>query len=296
MLRIIVLNWNDGRSTIGAVDSILSEVGQYETILNEKYEIVIVDNFSDDDSYALLQDYIESSGRTNLKIMQTNENLGYAGGNNFALFKLLEDTDYFLISNNDVIFREGSIECLLGFLSSNPNAGAVGPIIYDEFGVQSAGKLIDLVWGRHKAYKQKIDTPKKVDYVSGACMMFRASLLSEVGGLDENFFMYTEDLDFCFRLHKLGYQNYCVPRSSVFHSSKGSIRGRHASVNFRVYYQLRNNILFSKKHMANCNMVRYQSGVMMRGLKKIIIQCIDGNWSVVKVVFNALADGWKKNV
>lgn len=183
-------------------------------------------------------------------------NLGYGGGMNAAARTIPATTEWILISNPDVVLGTGAIDALVATGSSDPGIGAVGPAIYGEDGelYPSARSVPSLrtgvghalfanLWLGNpwtRAYrKDSAAAPVSRDagWLSGACVLVRKSAFDSLGGFDDGFFMYFEDVDLGFRLGKAGFRNVYEPAAVVTHSgahsttsdSKNMIEVHHAS-------------------------------------------------------------------
>ena len=233
---IVILNWNNYPDTIATVQAI----GAWEKLAPT---IWVVDNGSQDESV----EQIRREG-PNVRLLESDHNLGFAAGNNLAVRQALSDsqTDYFLLLNNDAILTEDGLSQLLG-TAEQYKAGIVGSILRDPpptLALQSAG-------GRNMAWH--IDThihktpsaaPYPVDYVPGTAILIRADVFKTVGLLDETYFISGEIADFCLRAKRRGVRMLIDPRVTVHHD-----RGRSSElrVAFYTYYFLRNRFLFISK-------------------------------------------------
>jgi hypothetical protein len=207
------------------------------------YEIIIVDNASVDGSPEIVKAKFKE-----VRLIVNTKNLGFAKANNQAM-KIAEGK-YFLLLNSDAIVKESAIEKLVNFMESNPKAAVAGPKIlnYDET-LQNKGyyfpsillsffTLIKL----HKVISEKIrrklfpqfywdeDKIKKVDWLSGCCLVLRKTAVYKIGSLSEDFFMYGEDLEWCFRAKQNGYEVWYVPTSVVKHLNQGSYFNNRSEV------------------------------------------------------------------
>jgi hypothetical protein len=233
---IVILNWNNYPDTIATVQAI----GAWEKL---SPTIWVVDNGSQDESV----EQIRREG-PNVRLLESDHNLGFAAGNNLAVRQALGDgqTDYFLLLNNDAILTEDGLSQLLG-TAEQYKAGIVGSILRDPpptQALQSAG-------GRNMAWH--IDThihkipsaaPYPVDYVPGTAILIRADVFKTVGLLDETYFISGEIADFCLRAKRRGVRMLIDPRVTVHHDQG---RSSELRVAFYTYNYLRNRFLFISK-------------------------------------------------
>ena len=184
----------------------------------------------------------------NVRLFRTGANLGYGTGVNRAMARLATeagaDDDWVIVANPDVQWGPGSIDALLDAVARWPHAGALGPLIRDPDGsVYPSARLLPSLfrggmhallgpfWPRNPwtaAYRQERLEPSErpVDWLSGSCMLVRRSAFNEVGGFDERYFMYMEDVDLGDRLAKAGWLSVYVPSAEVLHH-KGHATGPH---------------------------------------------------------------------
>lgn len=243
-LSIIIISYNTSLLTANTIDSI------YASSVRRKFEIIVVDNGSEDDSVELIR-----SKFGDVKLLQAQSNLGWAGGNNFGIRSC--EGRYVLLLNSDTIVLPGAIEQCISFLDAHPEAGAVGgnlinkdfshqasycsfPNLLEEFlALTKLGILIRKSYPAHKPVKRIVE----VDWIPGAFLMLRHQALMEVGGLDEAFFMYSDETDLQYRLHQAGWKVYYLPEVNTIHlggQSSTSWRRR------RLVY--RGRLLFAQKH------------------------------------------------
>jgi len=230
---------------------------------NLKVEILIVDNRSSDGSPEMVKNKFPK-----VHLIENNVNLGFAVANNQALKKV--NGRYVLLINPDTIVQEDTLTTMIEFFSENPEAGAAGCKILNADGsLQLAcrrsfptpfvafSKIIGLSrlfprsrwFGKYNLTYLDPDGIASVDAVSGSFIFFRREILDSVGYFDESFFMYGEDLDWCYRIKKAGWQIYYVPKTQIIHY-KGETYGE---IKFKVTF---NNIWWwvdPLKFYTNCS-------------------------------------------
>lgn len=262
-VAIIVLNWNNGHETIACLESL-------RAVTYPRWQAVVVDNGSTDDSVAQIRSWAEQTGwpvveaaggdagggLCPLVLMCTELNLGYTGGNNVGIRHAVEaGFDFALILNNDTTVDPEFLGILVEFAREHPQAGMIGPAVYEADRpqtVQSAGARIQ--WWEAKfppmnggVTEAALDkTPRVVDYISGAAMLVRRETIEAIGVLDEAFHLYVEEVDWCRRAAEAGYGVWVVPRSRIWH--KGAVSVNTMQKPSVEYYRFRNRILFMRKH------------------------------------------------
>ncbi|MBU8809969.1 glycosyltransferase family 2 protein [Mycolicibacterium goodii] len=192
----------------------------------------------------------------NVRLLRTGANLGYGSAVNRAVAHLTggEGTDFLVVANPDVQWGPNSIDLLLEASDRWPHAGAFGPLIRDPDGAvyPSARHQPSLVrgglhavvgpfWKNNPwtaAYRQEREEPteRPVGWLSGSCLLLRRSAFDEIGGFDERYFMYMEDVDLGDRLDRAGWQNIYVPSAEVLHY-KGHSTGRDPARNLAAHHR-----------------------------------------------------------
>lgn len=243
-VSIIVLNWDGLEDTSELLHS-LKKVNYPEI------NILVVDNNSSGND----ADRLEAAFDKYIKVIRSDKNLGFAGGNNLGIKKALEDdTDYILLLNNDITVNPDFLEILVNKFETENQAGIIAPRInyYDEpEKIWSDGGTVSRIRGSGFAYSDKLETEvemadKSVTFVSGCCMLIKRDVLLKVGLFDENYFLYTEDTDLCLRTIKAGFKIYVTPRSKIFHKINSSTKTKHSTL--PLYYTTRNRLYFAKKN------------------------------------------------
>jgi hypothetical protein len=256
---VSIINFNGAKNTLDCLNS-LNKVLKQDFGLN----IVIVDNGSsekltiDEDSYK----------NFSLKLIKSDKNLGFSGGQNLGIKYSLENgADFVVILNNDVTLDKDIFVELLKTFKEKKDCGAVSPKIYFAKGSEfhkvrykeeDLGKVIwyaggQMDWqniiGSHKGVdevdKGQFETEEETDFVSGCCMFVKKEVFEKVGFFDERYFLYYEDNDFSQRVKKSGYKIYYQPKAILWHLNAGS--SGSGSI-LHDYYITRNRLLFGFKY------------------------------------------------
>ncbi len=247
-LSIITINTKKKELTIQCMES-LYDVYRAE-FENGIMELIIVDNNSDDDSVASMKAVIKKGNFKNFNIIESNKKLGFGSNNNLGVKQA--KGEYILLLNNDTIVKSGIVE-MLEYMEKHPEAAILGGSLknFDATPQPSAGKFytpvnaIMLMLGMQRF--DLLDTSPKtisqVDWVKGALLMIRKDVFDKLGGFDEKIFMYTEDMELCYRAHLVGYKIFFYPEVDVRHKDQGSSNRTFAIVN--IYKNLQ---YFYKKH------------------------------------------------
>ncbi|MBV9092068.1 MAG: glycosyltransferase family 2 protein [Mycobacteriaceae bacterium] len=213
--------------------------------------VIMADNGSTDGAPEAAQNDFPST-----RLLRTGANLGYGSAVNRAVAELCAQTDcsdFFVVANPDVQWGPGSIDLLLEAAGRWPRAGALGPLIRDPDGsVYPSARHVPSVirggmhavvgpfWRKNPwtaAYRQdRLEpTERPVGWLSGSCLLLRRAAFDDVGGFDERYFMYMEDVDLGDRLGKAGWQNVYVPSAEVLHD-KGHATGRDPARNLAAHH------------------------------------------------------------
>jgi len=246
-VAIIVLNWNQPETTHECVDSL-------RNIEYRDHVIIVVDNGSDIEKYNKLLSLIEEN--ESIKIVRSEKNLLYAGGNNFGYeYAKRFNPDYVLFLNNDTIVDRQFLRRLVDFMDKHNDVGVVGPKIYyseKPDTIWHAGGYVNFLTGKiaHYGLREKDDSrwnvAREVDYVSGCALFIRRQVFDRIGGFDESFGIYTEDVDLCFRVKKMGYKVVYVSDSIIWHKLSISSGGNVSF--FKIWNKFKSNIKFFLRH------------------------------------------------
>jgi uncharacterized protein (TIGR03492 family) len=225
-ISIIIVNYNNRNFLADCLNSI------YSTTHKASCEIILVDNYSADDSVEFVKKNYPA-----VKIIENSANLGFCRANNRGL-KIYQGR-YALLLNTDTVVKEGAFDALLAFMDAHPAAGAAGPKLLNLDGTpQHQGGLFN-----RKFWLSK--DPVKVDYVIGAALMVRREVVDKVGSLDENFFFSNDDLDWCRRMRQAGWPVYFVPQAEVVHYGGYTIK----KFNQKIFVEgFRGGLYFCRKH------------------------------------------------
>lgn len=244
VLYVIILNYNNCSDTIDCIDS-------FKKLKSINFKLIVVDNDSDEKCVNDLKLYINQ--KENITFIETGCNLGYAGGNNVGIkYAISHGAEYIAIVNNDVIINDSSFNSSIEILESDNNVAFVGPAIL-EFNsdlIQYTGGTINYkkVISPHLNFNKKYvksDAKIECDYIGGACMLFKASIINEIGYIPEDYFLFWEETEWCSKVKKLGLKCICSMGGYVNHKGSASIRKK---LGFESYYLEKNRILFALRN------------------------------------------------
>lgn len=252
-ISIIIVNYNTSALTLQALESIFTSETNY------RYEVILIDNASLDDS-------VESVRRqfAQVHIMQNGTNVGFATANNQGI--RISSGRYILLLNSDTQLERDTIQLMVAFMGEHPTVGASGCRVLlpdgrldaackrgfptpmtSLFYVSGMARLFpsSAVINRYHMGHLSSDDVNPVDAIVGAFMLVRRNAIDEVGLLDEGYFMYGEDIDWCFRIKQAGWQIFYYPSAHIIHHKGGSSPRKQARL-VREFY--RAMLLFYKKH------------------------------------------------
>jgi N-acetylglucosaminyl-diphospho-decaprenol L-rhamnosyltransferase len=252
-LSLILVNYNGSKFLYDCLSSIEKFTDA------DTYEVIIVDNFSTDDSVKIIKDNFPS-----FKLIYSQNNLGFCKANNLA-FKYSQG-EHLLFLNTDTILIENTPSILSEYLNQHCDVATVSSrITFQDGSYQlSCGSLLNIAfelfdkirysldnkWHSFfsKLYDRQYSKVQEVGWVTGACLMIRRDVFEQIGGFDENFFMYFEDKDLCKRVKELGYKVVYYPKTTIIHLLGGSSHGIKKSVN--KYYR-DSQLYYYQKHLGN---------------------------------------------
>jgi len=288
---IIVLNWNGLNDTLECLES-LSRL-DYPV-----YEVMVVDNGSSDGSVSVIRERFPF-----VTVIENGENLGYAGGNNVGLrYALARGTDYALLLNNDTEAAPDSLRLLVGAAEADPAVGIAGPTIYyydQPQVIWSAGGAID--WRRGQTWMVGLDErdvaqfgqePREVDFVTGCALLVKRAVLERAGLLDERFFAYYEETEWCVRARRAGFKVVHVPRAHIWHKISPVARADSPVVH---YYMTRNRLLFLR--LAGAGIRAWLNTLFAEYLRTLLSWSLRPRWeckrSQRRVMIQAIVDAWQ---
>jgi GT2 family glycosyltransferase len=268
-LSIIIVNWNTRDLLCQCLDSLTQRVEGIEM------EILVVDNGSTDGSVAAVRKKFPG-----MRLIENPVNLGFAKANNQALS--VSKGRYLLLLNPDTQVKDEAIPQMLSFMNAHAEAGLVGAQLLnaDESKQNSIANFPSLAtellnksllrWFFPEKFPGKemdYPAPVEVDSVIGACMLVRREAVEQVGLLDEGFFLFLEETDWCYRIKKAGWKIYHIPQAEIFHFQGKSAEAEKGKARIEYY---RSRYYYFRK-----NNGRLQSSVLFVGLMiKLLVELI----------------------
>lgn len=241
-VTVVIVNWNGERFLERCLSALMAQTVPPR-------EVILLDNASSDGSLGVVQRF------PSVQLLSLNHNAGFARGNNLAIKAACADSEWIALLNPDAFPEPRWLEELLLAVHANPEFDVFGsklvnaacPSVLD--GAGDAYHMSGLVWRmQHGMPVESIgEQPREVFSPCAAAALYRRSALDSVGGFDEDFFCYVEDVDLGFRLRLAGCRCLYVPASVVHHVGSGTTGGQHS--NFAVYHGHRNLVWTYVKDM-----------------------------------------------
>ena len=244
LVAIIVLNWNGKEDTLECLASI-------RQLAYQNYKAIVVDNGSTDDSVAAIRAMFPE-----FTVLETHENLGYAGGNNVGIRQaLVHEAEFILVLNNDTVVSPQLLNKLVSGAAQHPDAGILGArLLYHDrpefVWFDSARWNASLNCFEYPGQNENVSslnlTDHETDYVCGAALFVRAKTVRQIGLMDERYFLVWEEVDWCYRARGAGWRCIVVPQAEIWHKVGVSFGGEDSPL--RTYFSNRNSLLWYSRH------------------------------------------------
>lgn len=258
-ISIILVHYNNEAQTINCLES-LQDIRRDGL----DYKVLVIDNGSQ--QKFLLPSKLENK---RFEIIRSETNLGFSGGNNLGIQYAVENynSDYLVLLNNDTIVDRNFLYHLYKAYQTQDNVGILCPLIYfkagneyhNSYAKKDRGNVIwfgggSIDWNHLSAFHRGVDeldkgqfaTIQDMDFATGCCMFIDREVLEKVGGFDERYFLYLEDVDLSLRIRENGYSLLLCPESKIWHENAGASGG--PGLPTQDYYLTRNRLLFSFLH------------------------------------------------
>jgi len=226
-LSVVIVSWNTRALTEACLAAVCAAADGLRT------ETIIVDNASTDGTAEAIV-----AGGAAIRLIANSDNAGFARANNQAIAQCTGR--YVLLLNSDTVACSGALSALVRFMDAHPEAGAAGPYLENTDGsLQPSCHPVLTPWrefwrllflerfvplATYPMHRWGTSEPREVEVIKGACLLLRRSALDQVGLLDERYFMYSEEMDLCYRLARAGWKLFWVPEAHVVHHGGASSR------------------------------------------------------------------------
>lgn len=287
-LAVILVNYNGKQYNEACIESLLKQRGGCET------KIVIVDNASQDDSMQIIQECF--GGDSRIETILLDDNYGFSYANNIGIRRAGEwGADYVLLLNNDTEVREDLLSELLACADRHPNSMVAPKIYYSDHRnvIWSAGGSVSPIIRkvRHIGLDQEdtgqFDQERRIGFATGCCLLLPKAVIDRAGFLDERFFLYYEDTEYCFRLQKMGIEIWYCPQAQLYHKVGASSQGADSPL--CAYYIARNWPLCNREHLG----ARYPVFTMYYAINRTVcclLWLFRGKRDLVRATWRGIVD------
>lgn len=242
-IAVILINWNGQADTLECLQSLRQTVSS-----SLQQTVIVVDNGSSDDSVSAIRQAFPE-----VTVLETGENLGFTGGNNFGIRHAVEKNfDFLFLLNNDTTLEATALENLVKAAHRHPEFGILTPLIFYYDHPQApwfVGSILDLEQGVAVHDNRVVPDPEngvqELPWASGCAMLIRADVMKQLEGFDDRYFLNWEDVDLSLRARALGTRIGIVPTAVIQHKVNRSFRGI-SQIGY--YYYVRNNLLLIRSH------------------------------------------------
>ncbi len=270
-LSILIVNWNTRELLARCLSSI------YEHPPDAAFEVIVVDNASEDGSPAMVRERFPQA-----RLIENQENVGFARANNQAIRH--SQGAFILLLNSDTLIHPHALNRLVGFMEAHPGAGMVGPRVLNPDGSLQPSctpfpTLAREAWRLFHGDRLKplavypmasweVTRPRQVDVLMGACLLARREVIDQIGLLDETFFMYSEEVDWCLRAKRAGWEVWWEPRATITHYGGQSSRQAQQAMFLQLY---RSKVLFFHKHYGRTRTLAYKILLTLAALPRLAL-------------------------
>jgi len=242
----IVLNWNGLDDTLACLDSLTR-------LTYPRVTAVVVDNGSRVSPRARVHER-----HPTVTVLENTRNLGYAEGNNVGIaHALAAGADYVWVLNNDTIVAPSSLSALVDAAARHPRAAAIGGkivraddpgIVWMTWGRVTWLQSLIAIVGQGESAAGRFDEERRVPWIPGCSILFRADALREIGPFDGTYFAYHEDVEWAARATHAGWEIWYTGAAEIWHAVHGSSGGAEHYGGFRKYLSARNSVLYARQH------------------------------------------------
>ena len=289
-VAIIIVNWKQYELTKSCLSTLKSSK------FND-FQIILIDNESNQKDLNDLKNQFDQ-----VKTFTSEKNLGFTGANNIGInYAIKNQFEYVMLLNNDTEIDKNFINPLLEAFQKYNKLGAVQPVImnfYQNKKVWNAGGKINKFFGYTSVIKKPKYINRKIDWITGCCILIKTVVIKKVGLLDENFFAYYEDVDWSIRIKKAGYDLAVVKSSLIYHHGSKASKNESSEGTlspFVHYLNIRNHIFLLRKNKDIFNSFGILVFQFFKILSYSLYFTIRLRINKLKMVYNGLKDGFRNN-
>jgi len=280
---IIILNWNGLEDTIECLQSIYN-------LDYDNFSVVVVDNASDKDPSQILKENFPT-----ITVIRNQENIGYAGGNNVGIqYALTQNVEYVWLLNNDATVEPNTLRKLIHTAEQNKTAGLLSPLIRDyqnQDEIQACGGYLN--WDTFEfgmlnspdAWMAELNAG--CAYLWGTALLIRRSVIEDIGLLDQKYFAYTEDRQYCYRALRKGYSLILDTHTNIYHKWAQASGGDLDSPG-KVFLMTRNNYFFWMENLRSMDKIRFLRRYLLRSIQSRLKFEENNKMAVVRQINRAI--------
>lgn len=247
-LSIVIVSWNTAELLVKCLESVFARPSDYHI------EVLVVDNASSDPTVQMVETQFPQ-----VTLIKNQQNIGFAPANNQAIRQ--SRGRYVLLLNPDTEVKQGALDVLVQYLETHPEVGAAGPLTLNPDGTLQTScyprptlsrefwRLFHLdklyPYGSYRMSHWSQNEAHQTDALLGACLLVRRQILDQIGLLDEDYFIYSEEIDLCYRIQQAGWTLYWVPQARIIHYGGQSTRQVASEMFLRLY---EGKVLYFQKH------------------------------------------------
>ena len=286
LLSIITINFNGLKDTCELIDTL--------PLNDETIEVIVVDNASTQDEATEIGKYPQ------VKVIKSDKNLGFAGGNNLGI-QAAHGKYLFFLNNDTLLPQPSSLSLLINRLASSDQIGMVCPKIKFSWGdhrIQYAGYTpLSKITLRNKSIgfgeqdNGQYDTPRPTPYAHGAAMMVKREIIEKVEMMPECYFLYYEELDWSMMIRRAGYEIWYEPACTIFHK-ESQTTGQMSPL--KTYYIIRNRLLFAQRNIDGSEKyLTYIYLICIVAVRDVLKYLCKGQINMAKAVMKGIKDFFK---
>ena len=279
LLSIITINYNGLKDTCELIDTL--------PLNNETIEVIVVDNASTQDEATEIEKRYQQ-----VKVIKSDENLGFAGGNNLGI-QAAHGKYLFFINNDAILPQLSALSLLINRLESSDQIGMVCPKIRFTWGEQPLSKITlrNKSIGFGEQDNGQYDTPHPTPYAHGAAMMVKREVIEKVGMMPECYFLYYEELDWSMMIRRAGYEIWYEPACTIFHK-ESQTTGQMSPL--KTYYIIRNRLLFAQRNIDGSEKyLTYIYLICIVAVRDVLKYLCKGQINMAKAVMKGIKDFFK---
>ncbi|MFX1392249.1 MAG: glycosyltransferase family 2 protein [Promethearchaeota archaeon] len=295
LISIIFPNWNGKKDTIECINSLRNL--EYP---KDRLEIIIIDNASNDGSQQIIKqkfDQLKQEGWFALILIENERNVGPTIARNRGIRAVYKNYDYIWMMDNDIVVNKDALKVMLKISETTPKIGIIGSVNYyfsNPKKICPCGGHLKLKFGRYKFIEiNERDINKtdvlSVDYVFSCSLLIKKQTIQNIGLLNPYYFWGFNDIDWCIRAKKAGYEVIIAKNSKIWHKISSSTKKVSG---FNTYFNTRNLIIFIKKNFSKSNYIKFLAYILIINMPwKTILFFIKGMFTQISYLYKGLVDG-----